>query len=244
MTRPSRPGVRDCPSPNCETRPAEAAIDTLILHYTGMRSADEARARMCDPAARVSAHYMIEENGKVWRLVDEGLRAWHAGLSWWRGAANLNDRSIGIELVNPGHEFGYRDFPAAQIRALAALCREIRSRHPIPQNRILGHSDIAPLRKQDPGERFPWRELASKGIGLWPAATEGGAEPAFSDSVAALAGIGYDVVGRSAADAVAPDAARLAAVAAFQRRFRPRGVDGVLDGETRRLIATVARLFA
>ncbi len=166
------------PSPNCGPRPDGAAIDMLILHYTGMESAEAALTRMCDADARVSAHYMIDEDGTVYRLVDEAMRAWHAGVSSWRGAGNINDRSIGIELVNPGHEFGYRRFPVSQMTALTGLCREILARHPIAPANVLGHSDVAPSRKQDPGELFDWQALAAAGIGLWPTAESADGEPA------------------------------------------------------------------
>jgi N-acetylmuramoyl-L-alanine amidase len=155
-------------SPNWDDRSAEAVVDTLVLHYTGMKSGDEARARMCDPTAKVSAHYMIYEDGETVQLVPENKRAWHAGVSHWRGKDSLNDSSIGIELVNPGHEFGYRPFPAVQMNALVELSQEIVSRHPIPPRNIVGHSDVAPLRKEDPGELFNWLRLAQEGVGLFP----------------------------------------------------------------------------
>ena len=242
--------IRARPSPNFGRRPAGTAIDTLVLHYTGMNTAAEALDRLCDPAAQVSAHYLIEEDGTVWRLVEEDMRAWHAGVSWWQGAANLNDRSIGIEIVNPGHEFGYRPFPAAQMAAVAALCRDILARRPIPPARVLGHSDIAPMRKLDPGELFDWRGLAAQGIGLWPAMPGPAAAPgpgadedaAAATAIAGLAAIGYDTEGLSAGRAVESDAALTAAITAFQRRFRPGRVDGALDSETCALIAAVARL--
>ena len=222
------------PSPNCGPRPDGAAIDMLILHYTGMESAEAALTRMCDADARVSAHYMIDEDGTVYRLVDEAMRAWHAGVSSWRGAGNINDRSIGIELVNPGHEFGYRRFPVSQMTALTGLCREILARHPIAPANVLGHSDVAPSRKQDPGELFDWQALAAAGIGLWPTAESADGEPA--DEAAALgtlARIGYAV------EEAGPDA-----VAAFQRRYRPARIDGAIDSETAVLIDAVARLSA
>ena len=238
--------IRSRPSPNHGPRPAGATVDTLVLHYTGMKSAAEALDRLCDPAAQVSAHYVIEEDGAVWRLVGEDRRAWHAGISWWRGATDLNDRSIGIEIVNPGHEFGYRPFPAAQMAAVAALCRDILARRPIPAARVLGHSDIAPMRKLDPGELFDWQGLAAQGIGLWPAKpiapSPGDDDAAAAAAIAALAAIGYDTEGRSAGRAIEPDAAATAAIAAFQRHFRPRRVDGALDSETCAMIAAVARL--
>lgn len=240
--------IQTRPSPNHGPRPGGAAIDTLVLHYTGMKSAAEALDRLCDPAAQVSAHYLVEEDGTVWRLVDEDRRAWHAGVSWWRGASDLNDRSIGIEIVNPGHEFGYRPFPSAQMASVAALCRDILGRRPIPAARVVGHSDIAPLRKLDPGELFDWRGLAAQGIGLWPATPAapspgGDDDKAAAEAIAALATIGYDVEGRSAGRMVESDAAVTAAIAAFQRRFRPARVDGAPDRETCALIAAVAGLY-
>ncbi|MGH6879104.1 MAG: N-acetylmuramoyl-L-alanine amidase, partial [Rhizomicrobium sp.] len=155
-------------SPNHDPRPDGAAIDMLILHYTGMRTAEEALERLCDPAAKVSAHYTIDREGSLYRHVDESRRARHAGVSFWAGECDVNSRSIGIELVNPGHEFGYIPFADAQVAALIELARGILTRHPIPPHRILGHSDVAPARKMDPGELFPWRELAKAGIGLFP----------------------------------------------------------------------------
>jgi N-acetylmuramoyl-L-alanine amidase len=190
------------PSPNQNARPG--GVDMLILHYTGMKTAAEALARLCDPAAEVSAHYMIDEDGTIYALVPEHRRAWHAGISYWRGRENLNDVSIGIEIVNPGHQWGYRPFPERQIDALAELCRAILSRHPIPPENVVGHSDVAPDRKQDPGELFPWRHLAAQGIGVWPASEAVSGEGAD----AALTRIGYDPA--------LPLALRLAA---FQRHW-------------------------
>ena len=153
------------PSPNFDAR--KSPPDMVVLHYTGMKTGPEALARLCDPEAKVSAHYLIEEDGRLYTLVAEARRAWHAGVSFWKGERDINAVSIGIELVNPGHEFGYRDFPDAQIAALVALLDDIRGRWDIPDSRILGHSDVAPARKQDPGERFPWQALAKAGHGLW-----------------------------------------------------------------------------
>jgi N-acetylmuramoyl-L-alanine amidase len=194
----------------------------LVLHYTGMTSAAAALARMCDPAAEVSAHYLIDEDGTIRQLVAEERRAWHAGAASWGGVADVNSRSIGIELQNPGHEYGYRDFPAVQVAALTELALDIIARQRIPAALVLGHSDVAPARKQDPGEKFPWAELAASGIGLWPdfAAAAPSGEPALQ-----LAAIGYDTADLAAT------------VTAFQRHWRPVRCDGVLDGETLRRIA-------
>ena len=161
----------DCvgaPSPNFDERPKDTPIDILIMHYTGMETGAGAVARLCDPAARVSSHYTVDEDGTIFAHVPEECRAWHAGVSYWAGARDINGRSIGIEIVNPGHEFGYRSFPGAQIEAVIKLSREIVARHSIPPERVLGHSDVAPARKIDPGELFPWGGLALAGVGLWP----------------------------------------------------------------------------
>jgi len=209
------------PSPNRDER-GSAGVDMLVLHYTGMASAEEALARLCDPTARVSAHYMIDEGGLVYAMVPEAQRAWHAGVSYWAGARDINARSIGIELVNPGHEFGYRAFADAQIAALTALCQDILGRHFIPSWRVLGHSDVAPARKDDPGELFPWEQMALAGIGLWPAP---GDDPGAAAVSALLARYGYD-----------PQAPLEKVVTAFQRHFRPSRVDGVADAETRMML--------
>lgn len=204
-----------------------------MLHYTGMRSALAALERLCDPDAAVSAHYLIDEDGRVVPLVPEEERAWHAGVSWWQGRADLNDVSIGIELVNPGHEWGYRPFPEPQMAALIELARGILRRWPIPPDRIVGHSDIAPMRKEDPGELFDWQRLARAGIGLWPAAPED-AEPDAVEAASALARIGYPLEAQGVPFELA--------LTAFQRRFRPEGVDGCLDAPTMGRLLAVARL--
>ncbi|MGC9268607.1 N-acetylmuramoyl-L-alanine amidase [Acidiphilium sp.] len=214
-------------SPNQDDRPEDAPIDHLVLHYTGMRSGDEAITRLCDPVAKVSSHYVVAEDGAIHALVPEARRAWHAGVSAWRGVRALNDRSIGIEIVNPGHEWGYRAFPPAQIAAVVSLARSILTRHPIPARNIVAHSDIAPDRKQDPGELFPWRDLAARGIGLW---ADGLA--ATTDPLADLAAIGYEIT----ADPAPP-------ITAFQRRFRPARCDGVIDAETAGRIGAITRVF-
>jgi len=208
-------------SPNHDDR-GGAAIDMLVLHYTGMKSAKEALARLCDETAKVSAHYTIDEDGTVYAHVPEGRRAWHAGAAYWAGATDINARSIGIELVNPGHEFGYRDFAEDQIAALITLCHSILMRHPIPSWRVLGHSDVAPARKEDPGELFPWARLAKAGIGLWPQA---GAEALGAE---ALSRYGYD-----------PNAPQDKRIIAFQRHFRPKKLDGQWDSECAGLLASL-----
>jgi N-acetylmuramoyl-L-alanine amidase len=223
--------IRLYPSPNHGPRRAPRGIDMLVLHYTGMASAEAALARMCDPAAAVSAHYLVEEDGALWRLVAEERRAWHAGAASWGGVTDVNSRSIGIELQNPGHEHSYREFPAAQIAALTRLAGDIVARHRIPPARVLGHSDVAPRRKQDPGEKFPWEALAGAGFGLWPDFDHATAEPA--DARRDLAAIGYEI-----ADDLA------AAITAFQRHWRPARCDGALDGETARRIAIRAACAA
>ena len=224
--------VLDPPSPNCEPRPQGGAIDTLVLHYTGMKTAKAALARLCDPKAKVSAHYLIDEAGQITALVPEARRAWHAGKACWQGAWNLNDRSIGVELANPGHEFGYRPFPEAQMAALESLLLDILARHPIPPARVLGHSDIAPDRKEDPGELFDWQRLARAGIGRWPDSPrletrEVEPPPPISEVQTMLHHFGYGVPLTGQADAATEKIIR-----AFQRHFRPARIDGVADGET------------
>lgn len=211
------------PSPNHDARAPGCAIDMLVLHYTGMRSAEAALSRLCDVTAKVSAHYLVDEDGGVFALVDEDRRAWHAGVGCWAGQRDINGCSVGIELANPGHEFGYRAFPQAQMTALQQLCGEILRRHPIPAHRVLGHADVAPARKEDPGELFDWPGMAAAGIGLWPAAGQGDGLAAG----AALAGFGYDV----------PGAGLTACATAFQRHWRPGKIDGVMDGECLNLLA-------
>jgi len=227
--------IRERPSPNHDARPEAGRIDMLVLHYTGMKTAAEAIDRLCDPAAKVSAHYVIDEDGTVWRLVADGPRAWHAGVSFWQGTENVNAVSIGIELVNPGHEWGYRAFPEAQMASLETLAQSLLQRYAIPPDRVVGHSDVAPLRKQDPGELFDWPRLARMGIGLWP--TEPAPPPAdIAAAQAMLAGIGYRVPGSGLLDGETRQV-----LVAFQRRFRPSRVDGGLDAETAACLAAAER---
>lgn len=218
------------PSPNWNER--KHPIDMLVLHYTGMESAEAAEARLCDPEAGVSAHYVVREDGVIVAMVAEDKRAWHAGVSSWQGDEDLNSRSIGIEIVNGGHDVPQADgtlppYPHAQIAAVTSLCQAILSRHAIPQARIVGHSDIAPSRKIDPGEHFPWDRLAQAGIGLVPATAR-----ASGDSDLLLASIGYDTSNLDAA------------TVAFQRRWRQSRINGNLDSETRDLIARVAAAYS
>jgi N-acetylmuramoyl-L-alanine amidase len=233
------------PSPNFDQR--RAPPDMIVVHYTGMRTGPEALARLCDPEAKVSAHYLIEEDGRVFQLVPEERRAWHAGVSFWKGERDVNAVSIGIELVNPGHEFGYADFPEMQVEALIGLLDAIRGRWTIPNGRILGHSDVAPDRKIDPGEKFPWKRLALDGHGLWiepdPAP---GAPLALGDEgtgvfalQAGLTRLGYD-----SAPSGQYDEHTETIVKAFQRHWRPEGVDGVADGETRARLVRLLRMAA
>ncbi|TGY89999.1 N-acetylmuramoyl-L-alanine amidase [Marinicauda algicola] len=238
--------ITETPSPNFNERKLPVSI--LVLHYTGMESGTAALDRLREREAGVSAHYMVEEDGEVFRLVAEDKRAWHAGVSAWRGIEDVNSASVGIEIVNGGHEFGLPPFPEAQIEAVIELCRDVMGRHGIAARDVVGHSDIAPARKADPGERFPWRHLAAAGVGLWP-------DPAGKD-VAELMRIGAigDPVEALQLDlqaigyALTVDGefglAMEAVVKAFQRRFRPEAIDGIVDGETAGLIARVKALAA
>ncbi len=230
------------PSPNFDRRTVPP--DMVVLHYTGMATGAAALDRLRDPAAKVSAHHLVEEDGRVFTLVAEERRAWHAGVSSWRGERDVNAVSIGVEIVNPGHEHGYRPFPPAQVEAVVRLLDEVRGRWDVPDGRILGHSDVAPGRKTDPGELFPWSELARRGHGLWvePPASPG--EPLGEGEEglgvfalqAGLTRLGYDLPpsGRFDADT-------RVVVEAFQRHWRPARVDGVADGDTRARLMALLR---
>lgn len=227
MIGPNAPSIVQNPSPNHGSRADDAQIDMLILHYTGMRSAAEALRRLCDPTAEVSAHYLIEEDGAVHQLVDERRRAWHAGRAAWADTTDINGCSIGVELVNPGHEFGYRAFPEPQMQALESLCLDILSRHPIPARRVLGHSDVAPARKEDPGELFDWPRLARAGIGLWPEsrpAPSGFEAYSIGDIQRDLARLGYTVQ-----ESEQMDAETRSVLLAFQRHWLPDHLTGARD---------------
>jgi N-acetylmuramoyl-L-alanine amidase len=237
--------VIEAPSPNFD--PRTTPPDTIVLHYTGMQTGEAALERLRDPAARVSSHYLVEEDGRIFRLVPEERRAWHAGLSFWKGVRDINTASVGIEIVNPGHEFGYRPFPDAQIASVIALVGDIRTRWTVDDDRIVGHSDVAPERKDDPGELFPWKRLAEAGHGLWaeppPAPglplSEGEESTGVFALQAGLTRLGYDCApsGRF-------DAHTKAVVTAFQRHWRQEKVDGVADGETRARLIGLLRLGA
>ena len=213
----------DCPSPNFDDR--DQPVSIVVLHYTGMADAASAIERLRDPEARVSCHYLIAEDGQVLRMVAEDKRAWHAGRSYWRGMHNLNAASVGIEIVNPGHEFGYRPFTPQQMDSLVPLLGGIVRRHQVPRANVVGHSDIAPARKQDPGELFDWALLARHGLAVGRP-TRGLVDPHWTDGgfLLALERYGYDVRERQPA------------VIAFQRRFRPELVDGEIDGESRAIL--------
>jgi len=215
----------DHPSPNFDLRALPVQI--IVLHYTGMRSAEAAIAWLANPESKVSAHWLVAEDGQIVRMVDENARAWHAGKSFWRGITDVNSASIGIEIVNPGHEFGYRPFPDEQIAAVETLVSAAMACFGVLPANVIGHSDVAPTRKSDPGELFDWPRLARAGLAM--AVPDGGFDPGWTDAgtLMALARYGYDVADPKSA------------VIAFQRRFRPACFDGVIDAETRRILRGV-----
>ncbi|WP_434050867.1 MAG: N-acetylmuramoyl-L-alanine amidase [Roseibium sp.] len=233
------------PSPNHGERAPGAPIDMLILHYTGMQSGDEALQRLCDPRAEVSAHYLVHEDGEILQCVPEARRAWHAGKSFWKGETDVNSRSIGIEIVNPGHEFGYRAFPVRQIDAVAALAKDICRRHDILPWMVLAHSDISPERKEDPGELFPWKRLAEAGVGLYVEPhqivagllMQEGDQGQPVEALQSMLGLyGYDIDINGTFDAKTRHA-----VTAFQRHFRPDKLDGVADHSTIETLTSLLR---
>jgi N-acetylmuramoyl-L-alanine amidase len=233
------------PSPNHGERAPDKPVDMLILHYTGMASDERAIRWLTDPESAVSSHYFVFEDGHIARLVEEDRRAWHAGQSSWAGETDVNSRSIGIEVANPGHEFGYRPFPDAQIAATIELCHDVLSRYAITPERVLAHSDVAPTRKDDPGELFPWQRLHEAGIGHWvapaplsegPIVKFGERGPAVADLRNRFRNYGYGLEVESEFDVVTE-----AVVRAFQRHFRPEQVDGVADAST---MATLDRIAA
>ncbi len=241
----AQPTYEQRPSPNFGPRAADKPIDILLLHYTGMLSEELALAWLTLSDSRVSAHYLVGEDGRIVQMVDETMRAWHAGQSFWAGETDINARSIGIEIANPGHQFGYRGFPPEQIAAVVTLCRDILSRHAIPPERVLAHSDVAPSRKEDPGELFPWGELSANGIGHWvmpepvvagPLLKLGDHGTAVEDLKRRFRNYGYGLGAESEFDEETA-----AVVRAFQRHFRPAQVDSIADVST---VATLDKLSA
>ncbi|WP_027034951.1 N-acetylmuramoyl-L-alanine amidase [Mesorhizobium ciceri] len=246
---PDEPRAEVRVSPNFGPRRETPRPDMIVLHYTGMATGAGAEAWLCDPASEVSSHYLVHENGHIVQMVRESDRAWHAGKSSWFGRADINSCSVGIEIVNPGHSLGYPGFPRRQIDAVIGLCRGIAGRHSIAAERVLAHSDVAPGRKIDPGEKFPWRTLFEVGVGHLVAAApvrrgatlttgDTGGDVEALQSMLALYGYGVEISGVF-------DRQTEAVVEAFQRHFRPRKVDGVADGSTlrtlQRLLASVRR---
>lgn len=235
---------RVMPSPNIESRQDGKTVRILLLHYTGMDDAERACAWLCNPDSKVSCHYLIDAQGRITQMVDEDLRAWHAGRAMWKGEHDINSCSIGIEIHNPGHDNGYIDFPPAQMAAVTALGLDIVARHKIAPEHVLGHSDVAPRRKIDPGERFDWKRLHEQGLGHWvpPHPIGGGQFFQLGDSgdavealqaMLALYGYGIEITGEFDADTQI-------VVSAFQRHFRTARVDGIADRST---IETLRRLI-
>jgi N-acetylmuramoyl-L-alanine amidase len=225
------------PSPNHDAR-VGGPPNMILLHYTGMQTGEQALKHLCAPDSKVSAHYFVFEDGRIVQCVPEERRAWHAGEAYWAGETDINSRSIGIEIVNPGHEFGYQDFPLRQVAAVISLCKSILTRRgPIAADRVLAHSDVAPARKEDPGEKFPWALLHDSGIGHWvrPASITVEGHPlrpgdrgeTVRQLQRALAVYGYGIV-----ETGEYDEATRAVVTAFQRHFRPARVDGTADPST------------
>lgn len=222
------------PSPNFNTRAQDATIKYIVLHYTDMVSAQDALKRLQDPSSQVSAHYLVDEDGHIMQLVDEAKRAWHAGQSSWKNERDINSLSIGIEIANPGHLNGYRPFPQGQTLAVRMLATDIKERYGLPATCLLAHSDVAPDRKADPGELFPWQDFARAGLGLWPTPQPDDYADAKDGELAdLLRKIGYDALDETACDA---------AVTAFQRRYRPTSIDGFADAETLALVRALARM--
>lgn len=207
----------------------------LVLHYTDMASAQEAINRLCDPDAKVSSHYLIDEDGSIYQLVDEQHCAWHAGISYWRGHKNVNNISVGIELANPGHRLGYRPFPIVQMRSLAELCTDIITRHNIASVNVVGHSDIAPLRKLDPGELFDWKWLADRGIGLWPKVKAPLDDKSIPAPIEKLAKYGYELPQNE------EHLSKI--IEAFQRHFRTSAITGKWDSECDQLLAGLIEMI-
>lgn len=234
------------PAPNFERRRDVAKPSILLLHYTGVATAAKAIDWLTCVESRVSCHYAIDENGYITQMVAEDMRAWHAGEAVWQGESDINSASIGIEIHNPGHEMGYPDFPEVQLEAVEALSNDIITRHGIMPERVLAHSDVAPTRKKDPGEKFPWDRLARAGIGHWvqpqavvaaePGMGIGVAGPLVAEVQQLLHKYGYGIEATGLIDGQTEFV-----VTAFQRHFRPARVDGRIDRST---ITTLERLIA
>jgi N-acetylmuramoyl-L-alanine amidase len=233
------------PSANYGDRAKDRSPDMIVLHYTGMPDVEGALARLCTAGTDVSAHYVVLEDGRIVQCVPETKRAWHAGVSSWAGEEDINSCSIGVEIVNRGHDWGYPEFPLRQVAAVIALCRGIMLRRNVPSHRVLAHSDIAPARKKDPGEKFPWHSLANSGVGHWvhPA-------PIVRGETLKLGTVGDDVRGMQEAlkrygygieTHGKYDGPTMEVVTAFQRHFRPARVDGVADHST---LTTLQSLLA
>jgi N-acetylmuramoyl-L-alanine amidase len=233
------------PSPNHEARVGVARPDILLLHYTGMKTTQAALERLCDPDAQVSSHYVVFEDGRIFQLVPETQRAYHAGVSSWEGTTDINSRSVGIEIGNKGHDFGCPEFPDTQIAAVIALCRDIVARWSIAPHHVLAHSDVAPERKRDPGEAFPWARLAAAGVGLWvePVPIVGGGALKPGDRGEAVTRLQCDLAdyGYGISPSGVFDSATLDVVTAFQRHFRTARVDGIADAST---VRTLEKLIA
>jgi len=234
-----------CPSPNIEPRRKGLKPDLLLLHYTGVESAEGALAWLTTPESKVSCHYLVDEDGRITQMVAEQMRAWHAGIASWAGEDDINSCSIGIEIHNPGHDFGYPDFPESQMQAVEALCRDILGRNDIPPRRVLAHSDVAPARKSDPGEKFDWARLAKAGIGLWvepePVGSGEGLGPGDEGDDVRRLQVFLQQFGYGIEPSGAYDDATGIVVKAFQRHWRPEKTDGLADHSTR---ATLERLIA
>ena len=235
------------PSPNHGERRTGLTPDILLLHYTDMERADQAVAWLCNPDANVSCHYLVDVDGTIVQMVEENRRAWHAGRSFWAGETDINSRSIGIEIHNLGHDGGYPDFPEAQMAAVEALCADIVARHSIAARLVLAHSDVAPERKQDPGEKFDWARLHRAGVGHWVEPVPSGEDPGLGvgDEGAevrelqnALAVYGYRIEATGAFD----EQTRLV-VTAFQRHFRQERVDGRADRSTLQTLSALCSLI-
>lgn len=233
------------PSANFGERAGGREPDMIVLHYTGMPDVEGAIAQLCTAGTEVSAHYIVLEDGRIVQCVPEAKRAWHAGVSYWAGEDDINSCSIGVEIVNRGHDWGYPEFPLRQIAAVIALCRGIMLRRKVPSHRVLGHSDVAPARKKDPGEKFPWHSLANSGVGHWvqpaPIVRAGQLQlGAISDDVSRMQ-TAFRRYGYNAPTNGKFDGATMEVVTAFQRHFRPERVDGIADQST---MATLHALLA